>query len=141
MPSLVTALVSHLAAAPLISAVVGDRVSAEVAGKSPGLPYIVTRITSMSSDQGLEGSSNHRQATVLVECFDASPVAAMDLANLVIDTLDGFLGPRLGEGFESVPCAEVRLDDVDFEPTELPGGAEASTYMVAPAFALWHRQE
>jgi hypothetical protein len=139
--SLLTAMISELNSESVVTDYVGDRISISVGDKNPTLPYIVIRLVGSTSVKGLEGSYGHRVGGVVVECHASTGVEAMDIANAVIGVLDGFKGPTLGVGDEAMPCGDIRLDDIDTDVIEIPGGSEAATYMVAPVFQpIWHKE-
>jgi hypothetical protein len=120
-------LYSFLTSDSAVSAMVEDRVFAEIAPQKSPLPRIVyTRIATQRT-QSLCKTDSKVRALMQIDLYDRTYKGSKDLAKLIFNTLIDFTGNMAGTRVSSVISdSEVDLDDPD------PG-----LYRVSQTYFIW----
>lgn len=133
------ALRAYLLADSGIAALVGDRIYHIKMPQGVTQPSIVFNRISGQGDHHMQGASGLNRPRIQIDCWAKSSAdAAVALANLVKERIDGFKG-SVGYGSNS-PQDSVTVQGVFFESERDDYDSDSEFYRVSHDYLIWYEE-
>jgi len=124
-----------LAADTDVAALVSTRIYPESAPQNVTVPYITYEVSSVEHYHHMVNSSGLKAATVMVDCFAATYIAARALAEKVRLALQGYTG-TVTVGGASVVVQMITLEDDSDVLIQNSGGGQVNMRLCSQDFRI-----
>lgn len=129
--SMKSSLITYLNTETNVTNLVGGRIRNVYAEQNDALPYIVVHNIDAIHEHHMASASGFIQGRFQFDCYGESPISAMNVAEQLRQSLDGFRG-TMGDVFVSSCLLDAERDDIT-QPIE---GAHTGIYSVQQDYMI-----